>query len=56
MQALHLIGVVYFAVLFVLVNWKGRAFLELSFVSRTVIALVAGGLWAGWVVVLHLTS
>lgn len=56
MQALHLVGVVYFVLLFALVNWKGRAFFEMPFPRRTVTALIAVGLWAAWIVVLHYTS
>ena len=56
MQVLHFVGIAYFVLLFVLVNWKGRAFLELSILWRVAIALVAGGLWAGWIVALHYTS
>jgi hypothetical protein len=56
MTFLHWIGIVYFVALFALVNWKGKAFLDLPLLARSVIALVAGGLWAGWIIALHLTS
>jgi hypothetical protein len=56
MTFLHWIGVVYFVLLFVLVNWKGKAFLAMPLLWRSIIALIAGGLWAGWIVALHLTS
>lgn len=56
MQTLHVVGIVYFVLLFVLINWKGRAFLELPLLWRTLIALAAAGLWTSWIVALHFTS
>ena len=56
MQALHVVGLVYFVLLLILVNWKGRAFLELPLLRRTIVALAAGALWAAWIVALHLTT
>lgn len=56
MQILHTVGIVYFVLLLVLIKWKGRAFLDLPLLQRTVVALVAAGLWTGWIVALHVTS